>query len=117
MSRDEFVFSKRAIVVVATLSTFGAVAVPSYLLGRQTEQAVAEIKAHADVAVARVADSVHDVDVKLDRHIAQDDQRVSDLTRRVDRVEGWVDSSVSRRLDRNVRELPRHPPFTATNKE
>lgn len=91
MSRDEVVFTKKAIVVVAVISSLGAIAIPSVILGWQTAQALAMIEMRAKEAIEQVRSSVSDVNTDLKVHEAGDverERRVDKIENRLEKIEG-----------------------------
>ncbi len=87
MSHNELVFTKRAIVVVAVISSLGALVVPSVILGWRVSEAVQQIRQEAATAVSQVRGEINSVNEKVISHVSRDDQRKEDLVDRVDRLE------------------------------
>lgn len=87
MSNNELVFTKKAIVVVAVISSLGAFIIPSAILGWRVSEAIQQIKSEAALAVSQVRGEIVTVNERIVTHVSKDDQRVEDLTNRVDRLE------------------------------
>lgn len=71
MSRDEIVFSKRAVIVVAVLSTLGGVA----SIGWFAHVAFTNIEKQTTIALAQVTASVSSLKSDVREHVKVDDDR------------------------------------------
>ena len=96
MSREEFVFSKQAMVVVAVLSVLGSIAVGGLMIGLRMNGLEEQITVKATTAataaaVAAVQTVVVPVKEQVIKHDALDDQRVKDIQARVERLEARLD--------------------------
>jgi cytoskeletal protein RodZ len=91
VSRDDLVFTRRALVVVAVLSTLGSVGLAGAIVAWRTSQAISSIEAKADAAVERVATTLKLVELAQVKHEAKDDSREEALAGRVSRVEDRQD--------------------------
>lgn len=96
MSREEMVFSKRAMMVVAVLSVLGAQLLGGFIAGLRTARAQDEVVQKATAAataaaVAAVQTSVEPLKIEMARHEAMDDERQKATDHRqeetIDRVE------------------------------
>jgi Tfp pilus assembly protein FimT len=102
MSREEYVFSKKAMVVVAVLSVLGSVAMGGLMIGFRMNSIEGEITSKATLAATAAAVSaVQTVVVPVResgvKHEALDDQRVADLKARIERIEERLDGRYSDR--------------------
>jgi hypothetical protein len=96
VSREDLVFTRRAIVVVAVLSVLGTVALGGgtamvAVYRMRDEITLAATQAATTAAVAAAQGAIYPVREKVIGHEREDDARVDDIKRRLGRLEDRLD--------------------------
>lgn len=89
MSREDLVFTRRALVVVAVLSTLGSVGLAGAVVAWRTAVAISSIEAKASAAVARVEATVQVVQLAQVGHEREDKAVTAAIIERIGRIEDW----------------------------